>query len=138
MIDAFQRVKPSTYILVLLIPPHLKESGLHKDKLSFWIFLKFGNHTADDVLNAGSLYIVFISVEVLIYRLQPADVVMRMVNNVHIDCIFLSSLATEVATSWCLRFRRTVEAFLKQKVTIPVRFRNYIFVEQKKNKKKKL
>ena len=69
----------------LQIPPHLEELDLDLHEATLRVREKRGHDRAEFDLNICALDIVSSSIEVLVDRLQPADIVVRVRADVHRD-----------------------------------------------------
>mmetsp|Transcript_14435 Transcript_14435/g.19565 ORF Transcript_14435/g.19565 Transcript_14435/m.19565 type:complete len:244 (+) Transcript_14435:354-1085(+) len=78
-------------LLGLALPPHGEE--LHLDLSESLLFVSHELHDigVDDVLDIGVLFILIATSEVLIYGLEPADVVVAVRNNVHVQVLGLGA-----------------------------------------------
>ena len=74
-----------TILVRCLTIPTPQESDPNKDKLAIGRFLELGDDGINDILDAGALDRVVDTVEVLIDRLQPARVVVRVRHQMHVD-----------------------------------------------------
>lgn len=70
-------------LIRLLLPPHTKELHLNLDKASLRILQEGLHDGINGLTDTRRLYVLRCTVEILVHRLQPADVIMRMRNNVH-------------------------------------------------------
>ena len=89
-------------LVVLLVPPPLEEGLLGEGEAPVGVHLEALDDGVEGVADAGVLEIVSLAVEVLVDRLEPADIVVRVGDQVHIE---LSLVGARTARAEALGLR---------------------------------
>lgn len=66
-----------------LAPPSVKEGHLYDDELVVGMFGEFGDDCIDGVLDPSQLHLVIASVEILVDSFKPANIIVRMCNQMY-------------------------------------------------------
>ena len=76
----YQLLHPFFLFLRCLVPPPVQKGHLHNCELVFRMLCQFCSHSVQHILNSSRIYGSVGPVKVLIYCLQPSDVIVRVRN----------------------------------------------------------